>query len=152
MLLAISGLLALLPILGIGWMVVSQGWKAAFLTIDGLFTSLILLSISAILALNVPLLLRARKKRNGASTGTRTSLGTAAGGLIQKGKVESVLFFESSVGQPPKSLVSLADDSRGSNLLVFEGDLRNALPEGSNVEIAFRKQSGANILLRVDYS
>jgi hypothetical protein len=151
MLLAISGLLALLPLVGIGWMVVSQGGSAVFLTIDGLFTSLILLSISGILALNVPLLRRASKKRNGATSGTRTSLATASGGLTQKGRVESVQFFESSVGQPPKSLVSLADVSRGSNLLIFEGDLRNALPEGSNVEIAFRKQSGANILLRVNY-
>jgi hypothetical protein len=146
MLLVTSVVLALLPLLGIVWIV----FYGTITTVDGLFNSLILLSISGILILNVPLLRRAKKKGDG--TASRSRLAGSPGGLTQKGRIESVQFFESSVGQPPKSVVSLADGSSRSNLLVFEGDLRNALPEGRRVEIAFRKAGGANVLLGVTYS
>lgn len=146
MLMVISMVLALLPLLGIVWILI----YGTITTVDGLFTSLILLAISGILALNVPLLLRVKKKGDGAPT--RSRVAGSSGGLTQKGRIESVQFFESSVGQPPKSVVSLADGAKRSSLLVFEGDVRNALPEGRRVEISFRKAGGANVLLGVTYS
>jgi hypothetical protein len=36
--------------------------------------------------------------------------------------------------------------------MVFEGDMRNALPVGQKVEITFRKASGHNVLLNVNYA
>lgn len=71
--------------------------------------------------------------------------------LTQRGKVESVHFFEAHVGEPNKSLVSLSVGNSGPIRLVFDGDMRNALPIGMKVEISFRKVSGHNVLLSVNH-
>ena len=65
--------------------------------------------------------------------------------------MESVQFFESSVGQPNKSIVTLSNGANSSRWLVFEGDLRNALPVGKRVEITSREDAGRKILLNVQY-
>jgi hypothetical protein len=144
MMLFISILLALVPLLGIVWIVV----YGSITTVDGLFMSLILLAMSGIVGLNV--LIELRKKRSGAQSSSRAS-STTSGGTRQHGKVESVQFYESGVGQPNKSIVTLSDGGSASNLLVLEGDMRNALPVGQKVEITFRKESGHNVLVDVDY-
>ena len=72
--------------------------------------------------------------------------------MSQRGRVESVTFYESNVGQPNKSIVTLSNGASSSNLLVFEGDLRNALPVGQKVEITFRKAEGYNVLVNVNYA
>ena len=147
MMLFISVLLALIPLLGIAWIVL----YGMITTVDGLFMSLILLAMSGIVGLNV--LLELRKKTSAAkNSSTATATATAAGGLRQRGKVESVQFYESGVGQPNKSVVTLSDGGSASNLLVFEGDMRNALPVGQKVDVTFRKESGHNVLVDVDYS
>jgi hypothetical protein len=56
------------------------------------------------------------------------------------------------VGQPNKSIVTLSDGVSASNLLVLEGDMRNALPVGQKVDVTFRKESGHNVLVDVDYA
>ena len=76
---------------------------------------------------------------------------TVSGWLMQRGKVQSVQFYESGVGEPNKSVVTLADGGSSSHLLVLEGDMRNALPVGQKVEVTFRKESGHNVLVNVDY-
>lgn len=144
MMLFISVLLALIPLLGIAWIV----FYGMITTVDGLFMSLILLAMSGIVGLNV--LLELRKKSSGARN-SATATSAAAGGLRQRGKVESVLFYESGVGQPNKSVVTLSDGGSASNLLVLEGDMRNALPVGQKVDVTFRKESGHNVLVDVDY-
>lgn len=144
MMLIISVLLALLPLLGIAWIALSD----SVTTVDGLFMSLILLAMSGIVGLNV--LLELRKMRAG-KLESSTVKSTASGGLRQRGKVESVQFYESGVGQPNKSVVTLSDGGSASNLLVFEGDMRNALPVGQKVDVTFRKESGHNVLVDVDY-
>jgi len=147
MVLLVSLLLALIPLLGIAWVVIS----GTLFTVDGLFMSLILLAMSSILGLNA--LYELRKSRSGGPQGTQTPPRTVAGGgLVQKGKVESVEFYESHVGQPNKSIVRLLQAPSSFQMLVFEGDMRNALPVGQRVEITFRKQSGHNELLNVSYS
>ncbi len=145
MMLVISVLLALIPLLGIAWIV----FYGSITTVDGLFMSLILAAMSGIVGLNV--LIELKKQRSEAhSFSTLTS--TASGGLRQRGKVESVQFYESGVGQPNKSVVTLSDGGSASNLLVFEGDMRNALPVGQKVDVTFRKESGHNVLVDVDYA
>ena len=144
MMLVISVLLALVPLLGIVWIVL----YGSITTVDGLFMSLILLAMSGIVGLNV--LLELRKLRSGES-GSSTATPMPSGRLRQRGKVESVQFYESGVGQPNKSIVTLSDGGSASNLLVLEGDMRNALPVGQKVDVTFRKESGHNVLVGVDY-
>ena len=144
MMLVISVLLALVPLLGIAWIVLN----GSITTVDGLFMSLILAAMSGIVALNILIELR---KRGTGKQGFATATSTAAGGLRQRGKVQSVLFYESGVGQPNKSIVTLSEGGGASNLLVLEGDMRNALPVGQKVLVTFRKESGHNVLVDVDY-
>ena len=145
MMLFISVLLALVPLLGIAWIVL----YGLITTVDGLFMSLILAAMSGVVGLNV--LIELKKKRSGTQTSS-TAASTVSGGLRQRGKVESVQFYESGVGQPNKSIVTLSDGVSASNLLVLEGDMRNALPVGQNVDVTFRKESGHNVLVDVDYA
>jgi hypothetical protein len=144
MILFISVLLALIPLLGIVLIVLN----GSITTVDGLFMSLILLTMSGIVGLNV--LIELKKKRSGAQSSSMAP-STVLGGLRQRGKVESVEFYESGVGQPNKSIVTLSDGGIASNLLVLEGDMRNALPVGQKVDVTFRKESGHNVLVDVDY-
>jgi hypothetical protein len=152
MILILSVLLALVPLLGVVWIVM----YGSITSVDGLFMSLILLAMSGIVGLNV--LLELRKRTSGATSGSgaakRSSTGasrTVSGQLTQRGRIESVQFYESGVGEPNKSVVSLTDGGSGSRLLVLEGDMRNALPVGQRVEFTFRKESGHNVLVDVDY-
>jgi hypothetical protein len=151
--LIISFVLAIIPLLGIAW-VLSQGLA---LTVDNLFMSLILLAISGIFALNA--FLEVRKHKPGSAdlqrraTSARAGQGalTADRARVEQGKVESVLFFESNIGQPNKSIVTLSDGGTASRMLVFEGDVRNALPVGKKVEITAREDAGRKTLLNVNY-
>ncbi|HVO79178.1 MAG TPA: hypothetical protein VMT28_00525 [Terriglobales bacterium] len=144
MLLVISLVLALIPLLGVVWIVVS-GSPA---TVDGLFMSLILLAMSGIFALNA--LLELRKGRT--SLSARPATVSSAAGLVQRGTVLSVQFFESHVGQPNKSIVTLSNGRDSTHMLALEGDTRNALPVGRRVEITFRKNNGQNVLVDVTYA
>jgi hypothetical protein len=146
MMLVISVLLALIPLLGIVWIAV----YGSLTTVDGLFMSIILLAMSGIVGLNVMIELR---KLGAAGRSFATATVTSSGGLRQRGKVESVQFYESGVGQPNKSIVMLSNGpAASSQMLVFEGDMRNALPVGQKVDITFRKESGYNVLANVDYA
>jgi hypothetical protein len=146
MMLLLSILLALLPLLGIVWIVM----YGSITTVDGLFMSLILTAMSGIVGLNVLLEFRKRgtggEKQSFAATKSMPS-----GRLLQRGKVESVQFYESGVGHPNKSIVTLSNGGSSSQMLVLEGDMRNALPVGQKVEVTFRKESGHNVLVNVDY-
>jgi hypothetical protein len=62
-----------------------------------------------------------------------------------------VEFYESNVGQPNKSIVTFAG-IKSPVTLVFEGDLRNALPIGQKVEVTMRKERGYNVLVNVNYA
>ena len=147
MTLVISLLLAVIPLLGIVWIVV----YGSITTVDGLFMSLILLAMSSILGMNA--VFELRKKMTGTSTGTKGfgSPRATSSGLMQRGRVESVVFYESNVGEPNKSIITLANGSSLPQLMVFEGDMRNALPAGQKVEITFRRQDGHNVLVNVNY-
>jgi hypothetical protein len=151
MALLISLVLALIPLLGIVYIV----FFGAPFTVDGLFMSLILLSISGILGLNVLIELRKGKSAFAPSRGALNSRpsGTVSDGshLKARGKVSDVVFFESNVGQPNKSIVTLASNG-SSQTLALEGDVRNALPVGQTLEITLRKEPGRNVLVDVNYA
>jgi hypothetical protein len=138
--------LALVPLLGIVWIVM----YSSVTTVDGLFMSLILLAMAGIVGLNILLELRKRGSGEARQSSSR-SVASVSGRLTQRGKVQSVQFYESGVGEPNKSIVTLADGGSSSHLLVLEGDMRNALPVGQKVEVTFRKESGHNVLVNVDY-
>ena len=156
MMLVFSLVLALLPLLGVLYVVV----YGSPTTVDGLFLALMLLAMSGIFALNA--FLELRRMRSGGSgtparTGSRTASSKGSGavstsaGMMQRGRVENVQFYEAPVGQPNKSVVVLSNGASGSNTLVLDGDVRNALPVGQRVELTFRKESGSNVLLNVSY-
>jgi hypothetical protein len=151
MALLISLFLALLPLLGILYIVIF----GSLTSVDGLFMSLILLSVSGILGLNALIELRKGKSAFAPShsvLGTRSS-GTVFDGsrLKTRGKVKEVVFFESNVGHPNKSIVTLSDGA-SSQTLALEGDMRNALPVGQTLEITLRKEAGKNVLVDVSYA
>ncbi len=165
--LGVSVLLAVLPLVGIGLMF----YQDPAITVDNLFVSLMLLTISGVFLLNASSEMKqfiARKKQPKAhpkaETATATqsqparSVGAAAdAGLStmagrQRGIVREVQFFESPVGMPSKSIVTLQLNGANSNrMFAFEGDLRNALPVGKKVEISFRDENGALNLQNVNY-
>jgi hypothetical protein len=152
MVLVISLLLALIPLLGIVYIVVFGSPT----TVDGLFMALILLSISAILGLNA--LIELRKGKCAFAPSRSVLAGRAAGiasdgsHLKTRGKVKDVVFFESNVGQPNKSIVTLSGGNGSSQTLALEGDMRNALPVGQTLEITLRKEAGKNVLVDVNYA
>ncbi|HXW89829.1 MAG TPA: hypothetical protein VEK33_04715 [Terriglobales bacterium] len=143
-------LLALIPLLGVAW-IAAYGSLFPQPTIDALFTSLILLSTSAIFGMTA--LFEVRRYLSGASGGgggvaTPSSLSRS----VRRGRVKEVTFYEADVGQPNKSIVTLSDDGRSAEMLVLSGDVRNALPVGQKVQITLRKQGGENVLVDVQYS
>jgi hypothetical protein len=143
--------LTLLPLFGVAYIV----FYGSPTTVDGLFISLILLAIAGIVGMNA--LYELRKGKGGAaskgSSATRSATRTSSGGVVRRGKVQEVVFFESNVGQPNKSIVTLSDGSAASSqMLVLEGDARNALPVGRSVEITLRKDGGQNVNVLVNVS
>jgi len=150
MMLLISLVMALVPLLGIAWILLG----GTPFTVDGLFMSLILLAISAAFGGNALLELRRRKSPRPAGRlvpATRRSPLTASVDGLKRGRVEQVEFFESPVGQPNKSVVVLDGGGDSAYTVVLDGDVRNALPRGRKVEIAFRKEAGRNVLVDVRY-
>lgn len=153
MLLILYALLAVAPLFGIAWFLL----QGSITTVDGLFMSLIFLAISGIFGMSALFELRTKlggKGKIGSRSATSGPIRGATGngsGNVHQGRVESVQFFESSVGQPNKSIVTLSNGPGSSRWLVFEGDLRNALPVGKKVEITSREAGDRKILLSVEY-
>jgi len=138
--------LAATPLLGVVWIVIS----GTLTTVDGLFMSLILLAMSGILGMTA--LFELKKGVSGGGHVGAPALRAIAGGLTTAGKVQEVVFFEANVGEPNKSIVTLAGDGQAAQTLVLDGDVRNALPVGQKVRLTMRKESGQNVLVNVSYS
>jgi hypothetical protein len=149
--LLISGILGLLPLLGIAYIVLTSNG----ITVDALFMSLILLTISGIFFLNIALELLARHKAAGQPARVPVSSGSrlvspANGTHTESGLVEAVAFYETEVGRPDKSLVTFRPANGGpGKTLVFSGDLRNALPAGKLVKITYAAGAEGNRLVGV---
>ena len=153
--LLISGILGLLPLLGIAYILANSNIRQAGLTVDALFMSLILLTMSGIFFLNIALELLARRRRSAPGVAAPNAaasriVNTPAGTHIDTGVVESVAFYETEVGRPDKSLVTLRPANGGpGRTLVFSGDLRNALPTGKLVKITYAAGAEGNLLVGV---
>ncbi len=165
--LIVSIFIGLISLAGVGLVF----YQDPAITVDNLFISLMLLTISGIFLLNAALELRGRvgKKRQQpqpasqpAKTAAPASLGAAAateGANLappaiarQRGIVREVQFFEAPVGRPNKSIVLLQlNGANSTRMFAFEGDLRNALPIGKKVEISYRENGGTCDLQDVNY-
>jgi|SRR5262245_57511349 len=154
MLLIVSVILALLPLLGVAWVLLTR----SITTVDGLFLSLILLSISGIFALNAFWEFQRQRRRaawfkeHPEAARQLVTLTDAEVAGVLRGRVERVQFYEAHVGQPNKSVVFLSDGSTALRMIVLEGDLRNRLPAGKRVEISYREENGRRQLVSADYS
>lgn len=154
MLLMVSAMLAVLPLLGIVWVLLNR----SITTVDGLFFSLILLSISGIFSLNAMWEFRRQRRRaawfkqHPEAARQLVNMSDAEVAGILRGRVERVQFYEAHVGQPNKSVVYLSNGSGVSRIIILEGDLRNRLPAGKRVEISYREENGRRELLSADYS
>ena len=69
MMLLLSLILGIVPLLGIAWIIL----QASVTTVDGLFMSLILITLSSILFLNAYLEIRGKVKRSAAPPAQKTS-------------------------------------------------------------------------------
>jgi hypothetical protein len=69
MMLVLSVVLGIVPLLGLVWIIL----RASVTTVDGLFMSLILLSLSGILFLNAFLEVRGKFKKSAAPSAQKTS-------------------------------------------------------------------------------
>ena len=69
MMLALSVVLGIIPLIGVAWIVL----RASVTTVDGLFMSLILLTLSGILFLNAFLEVRGKLKKSAAPPAQKTS-------------------------------------------------------------------------------
>src|SRR3989442_15901027 len=99
MILVISLILALIPLLGIVWIVVAYGSPRLLLTVDGLFLSLILLAMSGILGLNA--FYELRKRASGSARKPSFSAPPVRSArLVQGRRVESALFCVPDLGLP----------------------------------------------------
>ncbi|HXZ40303.1 MAG TPA: hypothetical protein VEG68_06145 [Terriglobales bacterium] len=149
MVLVLLLILAFIPLLGIAWIAI-YGSLFSQPTVDALFMSLILLTMSGILGTTALFELRRKMFGSGSTAGSAHSV--SPGGLVRRGKVKEVIFFEANVGEPNKSIVTLSDSDRSPQMLVLAGDMRNALPVGQKVQITMRKEAGQNVLVGVTYA
>jgi hypothetical protein len=147
MLLILYAALALIPLLGVVFIVL----QGMIFTVDGLFLSLICLTMSGIFGLCALFELRSGKMPTRPKSAGHTATAPDGSGLVEQGRVESVTFFESHVGQPNKSVVTLSDGG-APRTVILEGDVRNALPVGKKVAITCREEQGRRILLGVSYT
>ncbi len=160
--LLISAMLGVVPLLGVALMF----YQDPALTVDNLFISLMLLSISGIFLLNVAgearrrILARTAQPAEEVRAQPARALGAAAaagsgpveGVAKARGVVRDVQFFEAPVGVPDKSIVTLQlNGAHSVRVLTFEGDLRHALPVGKRVEIIVRSVGEAYDLQNVNY-
>jgi hypothetical protein len=158
MLLVISLIFVLVPLLGIAYIAVF----ASLTTVDGLFAALMLLAMAGIFALNILLLLRQKRGSSASAKAAGAPLRAAAAagaagvrtpeGVMHRGRVESVQFYEAPVGMANKSIVTLSEGSAGERLLVLDGDVRNALPVGQQVQVTLRREAGNNVIANVQYA
>ena len=155
MLLLLSMILAVLPLLGIAALI----YVNPELTVDNLFMSLILLTISGIFGINVllelrdrglPLPLPGRKREPGmvAVCAGRTYVVMPTGEVKESGVVENVAYYEAGIGYTNRCVVTLRDGT-GPRMLVFKGDVRDQFPVGGRVTVTYRSsEEGADLLER----
>ncbi|HTK95228.1 MAG TPA: hypothetical protein VL382_06280 [Terriglobales bacterium] len=162
---AISLLLAAFPVGLIVYMVFTGDIGVPpHVTVDGLFLTLILLTISGLMALNALLEARAQGLIHIPGLGapapamaggaTYVSGGTAVAGDFKSeiGVIEQVQFFDAPIGQSNKSFVQLR--SKGENqphTLVLLGNMTSLLIPGRRMQLVYRPQQEGATLVSFDF-
>ena len=146
---AISVLLGLVALAMAAYIVAFT--EGTLFTVDALFTALILLTMGGLFFLNALLELRALRQPALAAAG-RGVYGAEAGDVVRAvGTVLDAHFYEASFPHPNKTVVTFAPDGgRGrqpSQLLVFQGNVREQLPAGTRRRIWYRSEPQGNVLL-----
>ena len=151
--LVISILLVLIPLAGLVYILL----QGPALTVDTLFTGIILLTMSGVFAVNA--LLELKERRGGGKASNpgpgrerarpqMAALPADPAARHARGVVESVEFFEAHTGNVNQSIVTLRDLATGSRqMLSLVGNLRDQLIPGRTVEIAYRPGKPAGIML-----
>lgn len=162
LLLLVSVVLGIIPLVGIVWLFALSD----IATVDGLFMSLMLFTISGLFFLNALLELRHLRKHGGALAMQQAPAGMPAGfapGIpamaasdprlrTVAGVVEKFEYFEAPVGSPNKSLVTLRTNGASSpRMLMFCGNVREQLRVGKRVELTYRPEEGCSTLLSWRY-
>ena len=153
MLLVISMVLAVLPLAGIALLIYAN----PELTVDNLFMSLMLLTISGIFGVDVVMELRdlglpipglkpAKAAGAGASAFSGGPLTLPGGAIRDGGVVEHVAYYESGIGQSNRCIVLLRN-GKGPRLVAFRGDVRDQFPLGRRVEVVYSQAAEGNTLL-----
>ncbi|MDP9266858.1 MAG: hypothetical protein M3P27_00855 [Acidobacteriota bacterium] len=134
-------------------------------TVDGLFMTLILLTISGILALNAVLEAHAQgliripgmgEPAAATAGGGSMSLGGRAANLeglkTEVGVIEQVDYFDAPVGQPNKSFVQIrGKGEKAPHTIVLEGNVRGLLIPGRRMQLAYKPQAGGAALVSFDF-
>ena len=134
-------------------------------TVDGLFMTLILLTISGILALNAVLEAHAEGLIHLPGLGTPAAAtagggsasfggmnaGIMAGVKTEVGVIEHVDYFDAPIGQPNKSFVQIrGKGEKTPHTVVLEGNVRGLLIPGRRMELAYRPNEGGGTLVSFD--
>lgn len=162
LLLLVSVVLGLIPLAGIAWLLMLSDVA----TVDGLFMSLMLLTISGLFFLNALLEWRHLRKHGGVLA-MEPALAGAPGGFAAgmpaaassdprvrtvEGVVEKFEYFEAPVGAPNKSLVTLGGNgAAGARMIMFCGNVREQLRVGKKVQLTYRAAEDCNTLLSWRY-
>lgn len=162
----ISLLLAALPLGGIIYMVftgdigVPPHW-----TVDGLFLTLILLTISGIMGFNA--LLEAKAQGLIRLPGMAPALAGAGGGAFAAGAapaltgnlktdigvIEQVDYYDAPIGQSNKSIVRLrGKGDKGPRTLVLYGNMRSLLIPGRKMQLTYFPEEGGATLVSFDFA
>jgi hypothetical protein len=146
--LAISTLLAVLPLAGVVYIATSD----MLFTVDGLFMILMLLSIAGVFALNATLEARdlglVPFLKPAATSGAAVTAALPPGVHIQSGTVRELHFFESHVGEQNKTVVEFVpDETSASRYISFLGNVKEQLPVGTRMRITYRVEDEGAVLL-----
>jgi hypothetical protein len=138
-----SILLALLPLAGIVYIVLTGD----LFTVDGLFMSIMLLTISGVFGLDAALDLYSARKSSG-DGGLVAAAAGYPGAKVETGSIRDLRFFEAYVGEQNKTLVEfIPDGAKASRFLSFIGNVRDQLPVGSRVRMIYRTDPEGNVLI-----
>lgn len=157
----LSLLLALIPLalLAAFWLNTPTMWPPSYWTVDNLFTSIILLTLSGIFLLSAALEVRSAggiknlmAVQRVLSSPVMVAGKPVDGALVETGVVEDVQYFESHVGGINKCIVLFRlDGSDSPRLLTFFDNVKEQLQVGRRVQIAYRPEGPAYQLLTRSY-
>jgi len=154
--LGLSSVLAVLPLLGVAYVVLS----GSLFTVDGLFMILMFLGISSVFGINALLeargagLIPGMKPKPAPAGSSAKGQGASEpdyGTYVASGTIRDLRFFEAAVGQQNKTLVEFVEDGSSTpRFVTFIGNVSDQMPVGSRVRITYRAEPEGNVLLARD--